>query len=247
MEKLYIRSEDLLKDSFQLAWNVYESGFKPNYIVGVWRGGAPIGIAVQEFLSVLGVKSDHVAIRTSYYSGIDAKKDTVQVYGLNYVIRKLESEDRLLIVDDVHDTGNSISQIITDLKKACKKNTPEIRVATPFFKPEKNLTDNVPDYYLHETNKWLVFPHELEGLSIEEIEINKPELKDLISNIKNYFARKENSQFFFLNLLAFIFINVFFYRIAEHGTDRSAQILIFLFFIYILSLRGSYKYFYNIN
>ena len=89
MEKLYIRSEDLLKDSFQLAWNVYESGFKPNYIVGVWRGGAPIGIAVQEFLSVLGVKSDHVAIRTSYYTGIDAKKDSVQVYGLNYVIRKL--------------------------------------------------------------------------------------------------------------------------------------------------------------
>ena len=148
MEKLYIRSEDLLKDSFQLAWNVYESGFKPNYIVGVWRGGAPIGIAVQEFLSVLGVKSDHVAIRTSYYTGIDAKKDSVQVYGLNYVIRKLESEDRLLIVDDVHDTGNSISQIITDLKKACKKNTPEIKIATPYYKPNKNESEYKPDYYL---------------------------------------------------------------------------------------------------
>ena len=61
----------------------------------------------------------------------------------------------------------------------------------------------------------------------------------LISNIKNYLDKKENNQFFFLNLLAFIFINIFFYRIAEHGTDRSAQILIFLFFIYILSLRGS--------
>ena len=121
MDKFFIKSESLLKDSFQLAWNVYESGYKPNYIIGVWRGGAPVGIAVQEFLSVLGVKSDHVAIRTSYYTGIDSKKDSVQVYGLNYVIRKLESEDRLLIVDDVHDTGNSISQIITDLKKACKK------------------------------------------------------------------------------------------------------------------------------
>ena len=103
MDKLYIKSEDLLKDSFKLAWNVYESGFEPNYIVGVWRGGAPIGIAVQEFLSVLGIKSDHVAIRTSYYTGIDKRKDSVQVYGLNYVIRQLESEDRLLIVDDVHD------------------------------------------------------------------------------------------------------------------------------------------------
>ncbi len=68
----------------------------------------------------------------------------------------------------------------------------------------------------------------------------------LISNIKKYLNKKKNDQFFFLNLLAFIFINVFFYRIAEHGTDRSAQILIFLFFIYILSLRGSYENFDNI-
>ena len=131
MDKLFIKSENLLKDSFQLAWNVYESGFKPNYIIGVWRGGAPIGIAVQEFLSYLGIQSDHVAIRTSYYSGIDEKKESVQVYGLNYVIRQLESEDRLLIVDDVHDTGLSIDKIINDLNTACKKNSPTIKVATP--------------------------------------------------------------------------------------------------------------------
>jgi len=68
----------------------------------------------------------------------------------------------------------------------------------------------------------------------------------LISNIKKFLDKKDNNQFFFLNLLAFIFINVFFYRIAEHGTDRSAQILIFLFFIYILSLRGDYQNFENI-
>ena len=185
MDKLFIKSETLLQDSFQLAWNIYESGFKPNYIIGVWRGGAPVGIAVQEFLSVLGIKSDHVAKRTSYYSGIDQRNDSVQVYGLNYVIRQLESEDKLLIVDDVHDTGNSVNQIILDLQKACKKNTPEIRVATPYFKPNKNLTNNKPDYFIHETDQWLVFPHELEGLTLEEIESNKPELKNLISKIKN--------------------------------------------------------------
>ena len=184
MDKLFINSSDLLKDSFQLAWNVYDSGFEPNYIVGVWRGGAPIGIAVQEFLSVLGIKSDHVAIRTSYYDGIDSHSDSVQVYGLNYVIRKLESEDRLLIVDDVHDTGNSVSQVISDLKAACKKNTPQIKVATPYFKPNKNQSGDKPDYYLHETDQWLVFPHELDGLSLEEILENKPELSNLIDKIK---------------------------------------------------------------
>ena len=183
MKKLFIQSESLLKDSFQLAWNVYESGFAPNYIIGVWRGGAPIGIAVQELFDVLGVESDHIAIRTSYYSSMGERNNSVQVYGLSYLIKKLESEDSLLIVDDVFDTGKSIDQIIEDLKTACKKNTPEIRIATPFFKPSQNKTERKPDYYLHETDKWLVFPHELEGLSSEEIIKNKPELRDLLDKI----------------------------------------------------------------
>ena len=68
----------------------------------------------------------------------------------------------------------------------------------------------------------------------------------LISNINKFLKKENNSQFFFLSLLAFIFINIFFYRIAEHGTDRSAQILILLFFIYILSIRGNYENFDNI-
>jgi hypoxanthine phosphoribosyltransferase len=49
MKKTFIQANQLLEDSFKLAWSVYESGFRPNYIVGVWRGGAPIGIAVQNF------------------------------------------------------------------------------------------------------------------------------------------------------------------------------------------------------
>ena len=88
-------------------------------------------------------------------------------------------------MDDVHDTGISVQQIITDLKKACKKNTPEIRVATPYFKQLKNKTDRTPDYFLHETDEWLVFPHELEGLTLDEIKANKPELNALLDKISD--------------------------------------------------------------
>ena len=184
MEKHFIRAEDLIQDSFNLALQVYEDGYRPNYIIGVWRGGAPIGIAVQELFSVLGVTSDHIAIRTSHYKAINQRESEVQVYGLNYIIKQVESEDSLLIVDDVHDTGISIEKIISDLKFACKKNTPEIRVATPYFKPEQKIKpDRKPDYYLHETDKWLVFPHELEGLSMQEIKDNKPEVSKLIDQI----------------------------------------------------------------
>jgi len=38
----------------------------------------------------------------------------------------------------------------------------------------------------------------------------------------------------YLNLFVFTFINIFFYRIGEHGTDRSAQILIFILIIIML-------------
>ena len=188
MDKLFIQADELLSDSFKLAWQVYESGYRPNYIIGVWRGGAPIGIAVQEFLDVLGVPSDHIAIRTSHYKGMDERDSQVQVYGLNYVIKQVESEDSLLIVDDVHDTGISIQKIILDLQAACKKNTPEIKIATPYFKPQKNKTDRKPDFYIHETEKWLVFPHELEGLSMDEIIEFKPELSDLADKIKSFIS-----------------------------------------------------------
>ena len=188
MDKLFIQADELLSDSFKLAWKVYESGYRPNYIIGVWRGGAPVGIAVQEFLDVLGVPSDHIAIRTSHYKGMGDRDSKVEVYGLNYIIKQVESEDSLLIVDDVHDTGISIQKIILDLQTACKKNTPEIKVATPYFKPNKNQTNRQPDFYLHETEKWLVFPHELEGLSIEEIIEFKPELADFAEKIKPFIS-----------------------------------------------------------
>ena len=183
MEKQFIQAKELLEDSFKLAWQVYESGYRPNYIIGVWRGGAPIGIAVQELLHVLGIKSDHIAIRTSYYTGIDKTDDEVQVHGLSYIIKKIESEDRVLIVDDVHDTGVSIDKVISTIEVACKKNTPEIRIATPYFKPLKNKTDRKPDYFLHETDEWLVFPHELDGLTIGEMVYQEPALEKIIDKI----------------------------------------------------------------
>ena len=87
----------------------------------------------------------------------------------------------LLIVDDVYDTGRSIDAIISELKRLARLNTPhDIRVAVPYYKPTRNQTDRVPDYFVHETEAWLKYPHSLEGLSADEIEQNRPELYDII-------------------------------------------------------------------
>ena len=185
MNKIYITANDLLLDSYKLAINMYDSGFRPDFIVGIWRGGTPVGIAVQEMLAYLGAKSDHIAIRTSSYTGIGEQNKTVQVHGLDYIIRNINYNDKLLLVDDVYDSGRSIQAVIETLQDKSRRNTPDdIRIATPWFKPNNNLTKRVPDYYLHSTDEWLVFPHELEDLTEEEIFANKPGLKNLLQRKK---------------------------------------------------------------
>ncbi|WP_406609221.1 phosphoribosyltransferase [Agarivorans sp. JK6] len=181
-DKLYITGQELLEDSFRLAEKVLASGFKPSFIIAVWRGGAPIGIAVQEFLAYHGIASDNIAIRTSSYAAaIDSQAKQVKVFGLNYLVKHVQHHDRLLIVDDVFDTGRSIEAIINELSRLARLNTPsDIRVAVPYFKPERNKTDRVPDYYLHETKQWLKYPHSLEGLSPKEIAERRPELYQII-------------------------------------------------------------------
>ena len=182
-EKIYLTAQDLFLDSFELGIRIFKSGFRPSFIIGIWRGGTPVGIAVQEILDHLGVETDHIAIRTSSYYGIDKREKKVRVHGLEYVVRNANWEDGLLIVDDVLDTGNSLKAILETLKARMRRNLPkDIRIATAWYKPKKNVTDIVPDFYIHETDEWLVFPHELDGLTREEIFANKTGMKKLFED-----------------------------------------------------------------
>ena len=183
--KQYISAEQLLDDSFRLGKQILESGFRPHFIVGIWRGGAPVGITVQELLDFFGIHTDHISIRTSYYKGIEQRDSHIRVHGLQYVIDNVDADEGLLIVDDVYDTGLSIEAVIENLRERARRNMPEeIRIATAYFKPGSNRTRRVPDYFIHETAKWLVFPHELNGLSREEILNQKPGVASIIDKIK---------------------------------------------------------------
>ena len=182
--KTYLDAQGLLEDSYRLGVKIFQSGFKPDFIIGIWRGGTPVGIAVQELLEYLGVKTDHISIRTSSYEDIDKRKKRIRVHGLHYIVENATPENSLLIVDDVFDTGLSIEAVIKALEKEAGKNIPhEIRIATAYYKPERNATSRVPDYFIHQTDQWLIFPHELYGLSLEEIIENKPWLTEILKDI----------------------------------------------------------------
>jgi hypoxanthine phosphoribosyltransferase len=174
-DKLFITAEGLLQDSFALAARILDAGFRPSYLVALWRGGAPIGIAVQEYLEYRGVHADHIAIRTSAYGGgIDQPEKTVRVHAIDYLVSRLSAEDRLLIIDDVFDSGRSLEAVLDVLAKRCRRNLPEqIRIATVYYKPARNRSRPKPDFWLHETDRWLVFPHELQGLTDDEIARHK--------------------------------------------------------------------------
>ncbi|MBO1254923.1 hypoxanthine phosphoribosyltransferase [Alteromonas sp. 5E99-2] len=181
MDKVFLTSQSLLEDAFRLASQVYEDGFRPQFIIGIWRGGAPIGIAVQEFFEFMNAPTDHIAVRTSSYYGINKQSREIRVHGLHYLVENANAEDGLLIVDDVFDSGRSVDALLKQIKKLMRLNTPsDIRVATPWYKPQNNKTEITPDYYVQKSDEWLVFPHELAGLSEEEIREGKKELSGVM-------------------------------------------------------------------
>ena len=181
MNKNFITSQALLQDSFRLAAKVYDDGFRPDFIIGIWRGGAPIGIAVQEYFEFKDYSTDHIAVRTSSYYGINKQSKEIRVHGLHYLVENADAEHKLLIVDDVFDSGRRVDALIQQIRKLMRLNMPkDIRIACPWYKPQNNTTDIVPDYYVNESDERLVFPHEIAGLSEEEIREGKGELSDVM-------------------------------------------------------------------
>jgi len=175
MDKVFISAESLLRDSLELARTIIRSGFRPSFLVALWRGGAPIGIVVQEVLEFHGVQTDHIAIRTSSYLGTDQQGKAVRVHAIDYLVSRLSPEDQLLLVDDVFDSGRSLEAVIAELGRRCRHNLPHnIRIATVYYKPSRSHGSLRPDYYVRTTEDWLVFPHEIRGLSREEILRHKP-------------------------------------------------------------------------
>ena len=184
MKKRFIGSQEHLQDSFKLAVKIYESGYRPDYIIGIWRGGTPVGIVVHEFLAYVGVKVDHISVRTSYrgleFYGKGGKKTQTRVHNTRFLVDRVNADDSLLIVDDVYSSGKSVQAVIKRLSAKLRRNMPEdVRIAVPYYKPSHNRTGRVPDYSLYENEDWLVMPHELNGLTAEEIKKHRPGVHEL--------------------------------------------------------------------
>lgn len=186
--RTFIAEQDLLEDAFRLGVNIYNDGFRPTFVVGLWRGGSSVAIYVQECLQYLGVETNHIALRTSYrgrhdYAAmVSDPAGRIRVHGTQYLLEALNAEDRLLIVDDVSSSGLTLQVVRERLAYKLKRNLPgDVRTATIWHKPGASRTGRAPDYYLHETDRWLVLPYELMDLELADIQQHKPLVAALLA------------------------------------------------------------------
>jgi hypoxanthine phosphoribosyltransferase len=186
MNKRFISENELMLDGFRLGVKIFESGYRPTFIVGLWRGGSSVGIVVQECLQTLGVHTDHLSLRTSYQGRPEYEENfraarPIRVHGTQYLLETLNAEDQLLIVDDVFSSGRHTRAVVDLLRTRTKRNMPaEVRVAAPWFRTS-SAGGARPDYFIHETSDWLVLPYELTGLTPEEIARHKPYVQRLLN------------------------------------------------------------------
>ncbi|MEZ5477466.1 MAG: phosphoribosyltransferase family protein [Thiolinea sp.] len=181
MQKRYIDEQTLILDAFKLGVRIFEDGFRPSFIVGLWRGGSTVGIYVQECLQTLGVETDHIALRTSYrglphyHDMLAAHETELRVHGTQYLLESLNADDQLLLVDDVFSSGRNLEAVLNKLRGNLKRNMPgQVRIATIWQRPSYRRVDFGPDYSLYETEDWLVLPYEMCGLTLAEIREHKP-------------------------------------------------------------------------
>ena len=106
-EKTYLSADEFLRDTWRLAAAVRRSGWRPDVMVALWRGGAPVGVAVHEYLKCAGWSVRHIPLKCASYTGIGENEGEVVFTLGEEVFGMLRPGERVLVVDDVFDTGKT--------------------------------------------------------------------------------------------------------------------------------------------
>jgi len=165
-KKRLIKPQEEFALSLQLAKKVWDSGYRPTHMVALWRGGCVPGTVVQSYFKKMGVACDHIAIRTASYKGKEQSEPAV--YNLGYLSKVITPSSRILFIDDIFDSGRTMKAVICALLEKLGNVMPDYRVAVLFSKPANRIVSLIADYWVEETDKWLVFPHEIDEMTDEE-------------------------------------------------------------------------------
>lgn len=199
MHKEFLPFSTVRNNALKLAYQIHTSGFVPDVIYVSLRGGAYLGNIISEYFKVVRRGQRPVyyaAVVARSYVGINAQ-EKVMVDGWTYNPNYLRHGDRILLVDDIFDSGNTINHLVQIiLRKGIPRQ--DVKVAVHDYKVrtfQQKVHPVQPDFYCRklvvntpEDDIWIHYlSHELVGLTEEEIHTyytkDDPELKDVFNEM----------------------------------------------------------------
>ena len=164
-EKLIVNGDDYNQTVEKLAIQIHESGYKPSILIGIMRGAAPM---IDVLSSVFKLKCAYLAVESYSGKGIeDEQGDIVFSREMSSIAPNMGG--RILLCDDLSDTGITFNKSIDWLKKyePIKNKIEDIKTAT-LWKKKKSTFE--PDFCAVKLpdNPWIVQPFEV----YEEIKID---------------------------------------------------------------------------
>lgn len=185
-------------DALKLAKKILDDGFVPDIIYTSLRGGAYMANVISEYfkLALKGKKPVlYAAVVARSYTDVH-QHDSIRIDGWTYSPEYLRPGDKILLVDDIYDSGRTLNYLVQVL---LEKGVPrsDIKVVVHDFKNFtcKETLPIKPDYYCRkfdiakpEEDRWIHYmSHELVGLSKEELEEyyyrEDPELKNVLGPV----------------------------------------------------------------
>ena len=201
MKKEFLSYDTVRNNALKVAHRIYNDRFIPNIIYVSLRGGVYLGNVISEYFKFVQRRISPVyyaAVVARSYLGIHESEE-VKVEGWTYPPEALRTGDKILLVDDIFDTGRTINHLTkVIMEKGIQRHDIKIVVHDykHFYDKEEQL-DIQPDYWCrkHELSVkdeeiWIHYTsHELVGLTNEELEkhyfSHDEELRDVLGMINN--------------------------------------------------------------
>jgi len=139
--------EQIYEMLLELAKRIRKTGYAPDTVVGVSRGGWPVARVMSDLLENPEVAN----VKAEFYLGVaETKREPVITQPVSASVKNR----KVLVVDDVADTGKSLALVKDHLKE---QGATDIKIATIYYKPWSTLK---PDWFERQTERWIVFPWE---------------------------------------------------------------------------------------
>jgi len=180
MHKEFVPYDMIRNNAIKMAYRIYRDGFIPDIIYVSLRGGAYMGNVISEYFKFITDEARPVfyaAVVARSYTDVSTQEE-IKIDGWTYSPDLLKGGEKVLLVDDVYDSGRTVNYLTEELLRRGRKRD-DLKVGVHDYKVRHYLPDTLPihpDYYCRkievptaEDETWIHYmSHELVGLTAVE-------------------------------------------------------------------------------